>query len=161
MIELSKGQELALIGDDGHPLTRLQMGVGWDRARNAGFIGSGAPDIDLDASAVSFGDGQLLDAAFYNHLESRDGSVVHLGDNLTALSHAFAVSESLMALRIAECLGYPTALVTARRVRTRGRKRDWPTSPDGWTELLAKADRNGLVVHRLRDARERVVLVGR
>jgi tellurium resistance protein TerZ len=83
VIELSKGQELALIGDDGHPLTRLQMGVGWDRARNAGFIGSGAPDIDLDASAVSFGDGQLLDAAFYNHLESRDGSVVHLGDNLT------------------------------------------------------------------------------
>ena len=84
MIELSKGQELALIGDDGHPLTRLKMGVGWDRARNAGFIGSGAPDIDLDASAVSFGDGQLLDAAFYNNLESRDGSVVHLGDNLTA-----------------------------------------------------------------------------
>jgi len=84
-----------------------------------------------------------------------------LGEDISALSHAFAVSESLMALRIAECLGHPTALVTARRVRTRGRKRDWPASPEGWSELLTKADRSGLVVHRLRDARERLVLVAR
>ena len=83
MIELTKGQELVLVTDDGTPLKRVRMGVGWDKARNAGFAGTGAPDIDLDASAVSFGDGQLLDAAFYNNLTSRDGSVVHLGDNLT------------------------------------------------------------------------------
>ena len=83
MIELSTGQELALTTDDGVPLTRLQLGVGWDKAPTAGFIGTGAPDIDLDASAVQFADGQLFDLAFYNHLETRDGSVVHLGDNTT------------------------------------------------------------------------------
>jgi len=83
VIELTKGQELALTTDDGAPLTRLQLGVGWDKAPTAGFIGTGAPEIDLDASAVQFAGGQLFDLAFYNNLETRDGSVVHLGDNLT------------------------------------------------------------------------------
>ena len=83
MIELTKGQELALTAGDGAPLTRLQLGVGWDKEPTAGFIGSGAPDIDLDASAVQFAGGQLFDLAFYNNLQTRDGSVVHLGDNKT------------------------------------------------------------------------------
>jgi tellurium resistance protein TerZ len=83
VIELTKGQELLLATEDGQPLTRLRMGVGWDKARTAGFIGTGAPDIDLDASAVEFMNGQLADLAFYNNLQTRDGSVVHLGDNLT------------------------------------------------------------------------------
>ena len=81
VIELTKGQELALATDGGQPLTRLQMGLGWDKAPTAGFIGTGAPDIDLDAAAVEFGGDQLLDLAFYNNLQTRDGSVVHLGDN--------------------------------------------------------------------------------
>jgi len=83
LIELTKGQELALATEDGQPLTRLQLGLGWDKAPTAGFIGTGAPDIDLDASAVEFAGGQLFDLAFYNNLQTRDGSVVHLGDNLT------------------------------------------------------------------------------
>lgn len=83
MIELTRGQELALTTDDGAPLTRLQLGVGWDKAPTAGYIGTGAPEIDLDASAVQFADGQLFDLAFYNNLKTRDGSVVHLGDNTT------------------------------------------------------------------------------
>ena len=81
MIELTRGQEWALATEDGHPLTRLQMGVGWDKEKNAGFIGSGAPDVDLDASAVAFAAGQYADMVFYNNLRTRDGSVVHLGDN--------------------------------------------------------------------------------
>jgi len=88
VIELTKGQELALATEDGQPLTRLQMGLGWDKARTAGFIGTGAPDIDLDASAVEFSGGQLFDLAFYNNLQTRDGSLVHLGDNLTGRGEA-------------------------------------------------------------------------
>ena len=83
MIELTKGQELSLATEDARPLTRLRMGLGWDKERTAGYIGTGAPDVDLDASAVAFANGELLDLAFYNHLQTRDGSVVHLGDNLT------------------------------------------------------------------------------
>jgi tellurium resistance protein TerZ len=83
VIELTEGQELALIAADGTPLTKLQMALGWDHSPTAGFIGSGAAPIDLDASAVQFAGGQFFDLAFFNHLATRDGSVVHLGDNTT------------------------------------------------------------------------------
>ena len=81
VIELTQGQEWVLATHDDQPLTRLRMGVGWDKEKNAGFIGSGAPDVDLDASAVAFAGGQYADMVFYNNLRTRDGSVVHLGDN--------------------------------------------------------------------------------
>ena len=61
----------------------ITVGIGWDKERTAGAIGTGAPDIDLDATAVQFVGEQLFDLAFYNNLSTRDGSVVHLGDNLT------------------------------------------------------------------------------
>jgi tellurium resistance protein TerZ len=83
VIELSAGQEMPLATEDGQPLSRLQLAVGWDKERTAGAIGTGAPDIDLDATAVQFAGDQLFDLAFYNNLQTRDGSVVHLGDNLT------------------------------------------------------------------------------
>jgi tellurium resistance protein TerZ len=83
VIELAKGQELALTTEDGSSLTTVQMAVGWDHSPTAGFLGSGAPPIDLDASAVQFAGEQFFDLAFFNHLATRDGSVVHLGDNTT------------------------------------------------------------------------------
>jgi stress response protein SCP2 len=64
-------------------LTRLRLGLGWDKERTAGAIGTGAPDVDLDATAVQFAGDQLFDLAFYNNLRTRDGSTVHLGDNQT------------------------------------------------------------------------------
>lgn len=82
-IELRKGQVLDLARADGTPLTQIRIGLGWDRERHAGYIGGGAPDVDLDASAVQFSGTQLFDLAFYNNLSTRDGSVVHEGDNLT------------------------------------------------------------------------------
>jgi stress response protein SCP2 len=75
-MDLDAGQELLLTG-------RIRLGVGWDKERTAGAIGTGAPDVDLDATAVQFAGGKLFDLAFYNNLATRDGSVVHQGDNLT------------------------------------------------------------------------------
>ncbi len=83
MIELTQGQEWPVATDDGQALTKLQVGLGWDKIPTAGAIGTGAPDVDLDASAVAFANRELGDLAFYNNLQFRDGSVVHLGDNLT------------------------------------------------------------------------------
>lgn len=76
MTELTIGQELALSG-------RLRMGLGWDKTPNAGALSTGVRHVDLDASAVQFGGGRLFDIAFYNNTTTRDGSVVHLGDNVT------------------------------------------------------------------------------
>jgi tellurium resistance protein TerZ len=83
VIELTRGQEMALATADGEPLGKLRMGLGWDKVPGAGFIGTGAPDVDLDASAIQYAGEQLFDLAFFNHLETRDGSVVHLGDNIS------------------------------------------------------------------------------
>jgi tellurium resistance protein TerZ len=83
VIELTKGQELVLATEHGRPRSRIQLGLGWDKLYTAGAMGTGAPDIDLDATAVQFAGDQLFDLAFYNNLQTRDGSVVHLGDNLT------------------------------------------------------------------------------
>lgn len=83
MIELTKGQEFELVGEDGLPLTGLKMGIGWDKERTAGFIGTGAVDVDLDASAMEFSQGQFYDLAVFNNLTTRDGAVVHQGDNRT------------------------------------------------------------------------------
>lgn len=110
MIELTEGQELTLADADGKPLARVQMAVGWDHSPTAGFIGSGAAPIDLDASAVQFAGGQFFDLAFFNNLATRDGSVVHLGDNTTGkgegddevitvdLSRVYARVESILFL---------------------------------------------------------------
>jgi stress response protein SCP2 len=81
VIELTPGQEWRLVDDAGEPVTRVRVGLGWDKERHAGAAGSGAPDVDLDATALQFRDGGLFDLAFYNNLRTRDGSVVHRGDN--------------------------------------------------------------------------------
>lgn len=77
VVTLTTGEDLEIV------VPRLRLGVGWDKERNAGAIGSGAPDVDLDATALQFTGDQLFDVAFYNSLATRDGSVVHLGDNQT------------------------------------------------------------------------------
>jgi len=67
-----------------------------------------------------------------------------------------------MALRIAECLGTPTALITRKVVRTRGRACDWPLTRDSW-ELRSEAlrDSSTLVARRLSDSDGRIVLRSR
>ena len=47
------------------------------------MFGNRDAQIDLDASAVLFADSQPVDIAFYNHLQTGDGSVQHQGDNRT------------------------------------------------------------------------------
>jgi tellurium resistance protein TerZ len=83
VIELQRGDEMALVRADGTPLGRLTMGLGWDKKPGAGYIGTGAREADLDASAVQYAGDQLFDLAFFNHLETRDGAVVHQGDNIS------------------------------------------------------------------------------
>ena len=47
------------------------------------MFGNRSADIDLDASVVMFADTQVADVAYYGQLTSKDGSIRHLGDNLT------------------------------------------------------------------------------
>jgi len=88
-INLQKGQKIDLTKGNGG-LSRIMVGLGWDEAKKpeGGFLSklfsSKSFDIDCDASAILCNDaGKYLDLVYYRHLELKDGSVVHQGDNLT------------------------------------------------------------------------------
>lgn len=84
-----------------------------------------------------------------------------LGENIRALSEHFRVSQSLMALRVAECAGYPTALRTPTRIIVRGSFWDWPQNEGDWDRLLQRARAIGLKVRHLSDVGGRVVIRAR
>jgi hypothetical protein len=83
-----------------------------------------------------------------------------LGDDLSALSRRFLVSESLVVLRIAECFGVSTALITEKLVLTRGKPLEWPTTRAGWKELVSRArnHESSLILQSLGDSKRRVAL---
>ena len=84
-INLQKGQKISLSKEAGDSLTKVIMGLGWDAKKSGGFFGfGGSSAIDLDASCMMF-DAQhkSVDVVYFAQLKSKDGSIVHTGDNLT------------------------------------------------------------------------------
>lgn len=83
-LSLEKGQSVSLANATGEGLTRVVMGLGWDVKKSKGWFSGGGGSIDLDASCLMFNsNGQLLDQVWFQQLRSRDGSIVHGGDNRT------------------------------------------------------------------------------
>jgi tellurium resistance protein TerD len=79
-VSLSKGGNVSLT-KEAPGLTAVVVGLGWDVRTTTGA------DFDLDASALLVGsNGKILSDqyfVFFNNLKSPDGSVEHMGDNLT------------------------------------------------------------------------------
>ena len=79
-LTLSKGSNLSLTKTD-PGLSKALIGLGWDPRTTSGEA------FDLDASALLVTNtGKVRsndDFIFYNQLEAKDGSVIHLGDNRT------------------------------------------------------------------------------
>jgi tellurium resistance protein TerD len=79
-VSLSKGGNVSL-SKQAPGLTAVVVGLGWDPRTTTGA------DFDLDASAIMVDtNGRVLsDSAFvfFNNLKSPEGSVEHMGDNLT------------------------------------------------------------------------------
>ncbi len=85
-ISLAKGQKISLEKEGGSGLSKIIMGLGWDAVKSKGFLGFGgkAPEIDLDASCLLFDEAnKLVDTVYFRQLQSKDGAVVHTGDNRT------------------------------------------------------------------------------
>ncbi|MDO5768333.1 MAG: TerD family protein [Psychrobacter sp.] len=96
-VSLQKGQKISLSKEAGGDLTQIKMGLGWDVAQSAGgakkggFLGNlfgggggGGDSIDLDASCIMFdANKQMVDAIWFGQLKSKDGSILHTGDNRT------------------------------------------------------------------------------
>ena len=91
-INLEKGQKISLEKESGKTLTKVLMGLGWDAKSSGekksllgGLFGGGANEmaVDLDASCIMFAGNKPVDAVFFGQLKSKDGSVLHSGDNRT------------------------------------------------------------------------------
>lgn len=93
-ISLQKGQKISLSKESGGSLSKVIMGLGWDAKQSGkkggmlgGLFGGGSSagdSIDLDASCVMFDDNnKAVDTVYFGHLKSKDGSIVHTGDNRT------------------------------------------------------------------------------
>ena len=85
-VNLQKGQKISLDKEAGGALTKITMGLGWDAIKSKGLfgIGSKSADVDLDASCIMFDEaGQMVDSVWFRQLKSKDGSIVHTGDNRT------------------------------------------------------------------------------
>lgn len=94
-IQLQKGQKINL-SKERYGLSKVMVGLGWDEVQqNTGFLSmfrAKPQDIGCDAFAILLGyDGKLLNQAtdikqctvFFNQLEWWNGSIRHMGDNLT------------------------------------------------------------------------------
>ena len=86
-VSLVKGQRISLAKADGASLSKVVMGLGWDaKKKGGGFFGFGSrdQDIDVDASCILFDENKkAVDAVWFRQLRSKDGSIIHTGDNRT------------------------------------------------------------------------------
>jgi len=94
-INLQKGQRVDLT--KGNPgLSKIMVGLGWDPVQKSGggglfgglFGGGGSgANVDCDASVIMLGANDKLqnnnDVVYFGNLKSKDGSIIHSGDNLT------------------------------------------------------------------------------
>lgn len=80
-VSLQKGQKVDLTKTN-PGLTTVMVGLGWDTNKY-----DGGQDFDLDASVFLLDENGKVtsdaDFIFYNNLQGGNGSVVHMGDNLT------------------------------------------------------------------------------
>ncbi|MBC9713866.1 TerD family protein [Streptomyces sp. TRM66268-LWL] len=82
-ITLTKGQRISLTKSDTTLLTHVRMGLGWQAAPRTGLLGKllGPQAIDLDASAVLYAGGDVVEVVYFQNLAGIFGAVVHSGDN--------------------------------------------------------------------------------
>ncbi|MBD2579551.1 TerD family protein [Oscillatoria sp. FACHB-1406] len=88
-INLQKGQRISL-AKEAPGLTRLMCGLGWDVAKQGGFLGifgGGGSNFDLDSSVICLNANEKLsnnkDVIYFGNLRHSSGAITHLGDNLT------------------------------------------------------------------------------
>ncbi|MGH8552259.1 MAG: TerD family protein [Methylococcales bacterium] len=82
-ISLTKGANISL-AKEAPDLTVARLGLGWGKRQKKGLLGGvKETSVDLDASCLLFGGHKnLVDQVWFGQLRSRDGSIVHSGDDL-------------------------------------------------------------------------------
>lgn len=88
-IILSQGQEVKIKYADNRPLSKINVGVGWDPATTV-------DNIDVDSSVVVLSNqGTEKDLVYFGAKEHPSGCVIHHGDNLTGMDIANSDDENI------------------------------------------------------------------
>ena len=85
-INLQKGQRINLEKSNGSKLQNVCVGINWGAIEKKGMFGFGKSKeaVDLDASCALFDDTKKrLDVVYFGNLKSKDGSILHSGDDRT------------------------------------------------------------------------------
>ncbi len=85
MLNLTKGDKLDLVKNDGSKLTNFCVGLNWGAIVKTGVFGFGTTKepVDLDASAVLFAaNNQPIEIVYFGKLMSSDGAIKHSGDDI-------------------------------------------------------------------------------
>lgn len=117
-ISLVKGQKIDLT--KGNPsLKKVIIGLGWDTNKYTGGL-----DFDLDASVFLLGaNGKTNkdeDFIFYNQLKSRNGAVIHTGDNRTGAGDGDDEEIILEFAKMPEDIDKMAVTVTIHEAEERG-----------------------------------------
>ncbi len=91
-INLQKGQRISLTKESAG-LSNIMVALGWDPVKNSkkgilgNLFGGSESDIDCDASVFMLRENDRItgkqDIVYFGNLKSSDGSIRHMGDNLT------------------------------------------------------------------------------
>jgi tellurium resistance protein TerZ len=84
MLNLTKGDKLDLVKNDGSKLTNFCVGLNWGAIVKSGMFGFGTTKeaVDLDASVALFAaNNQPIDVVYFGKLISSDDAIKHSGDD--------------------------------------------------------------------------------
>ncbi len=83
-INMTKGQSVSLTKSGGGSLSTVNLVLNWEGLTKKGFFSSKKVSVDLDATCLIFdASHQLIDQVWFQQLASKDGAVVHTGDDRT------------------------------------------------------------------------------
>ncbi|GAB2523539.1 hypothetical protein GCM10027167_28210 [Nocardia heshunensis] len=117
-VSLVKGQRINLRKEGGAALGYVKMGLGWDPVKRGGVFGNKTVEVDLDASVVLFAGPKPVDVVYYGSLNSKDGSIRHLGDNLTGEGEGDDEEITVDLTRIADSVNTLLFIVTSYKGHT-------------------------------------------
>jgi stress response protein SCP2 len=92
-ISLQKGQRISLTKEE-NSLSKIMVGLGWDPVEKSGskglmggLFGGSQKNVDCDASLIMLDENNKMrnkqNLIYFGNLNSKCGSVKHMGDNLT------------------------------------------------------------------------------
>lgn len=144
-ISLNKGGNVSLSKESGGDLKEVIVGLGWNERATDGA------DFDLDASAFLLGESGKVrgdaDFIFYNQLKSQDGSIEHLGDNLTGGGDG---DDEQLVLRLADVPADIHRVVVAVTIHeAEERKQNFGMVEDAFVRVVNKANNKELARYDL------------